>query len=78
MGDEVTGVFLVDLTKRTDREKEDLKWLALAQYLDGKRCAVCGHLYDSRDAVEAHNPKQGYGEDIVGKECWDTYITNRE
>lgn len=69
--------YLIDLTQYTDEQKKNLVWFALAQMLDGKQCAVCGHLYNSREAVKAHEPLQGYGEDVVGRYCWDAYLAQR-
>ncbi len=55
-------------------DKDSLAWLALAQYLDGKKCAVCGHLYNSREAVKQHPPLEGFNGDVVGRVCWGKYI----
>jgi hypothetical protein len=78
MSNKTAGVFLIDITKCSDDENDDLVWLALAQYLDGKRCAVCGHIYNSRESTIAHSPLEGYNGDVVGKECWEIYLANRQ
>ena len=60
---------------KTEQAKEHpFFWLAVAMQLDGKKCAVCGHLYNSRESVEAHEPVKGYNDDVVGRECWAEYI----
>ena len=72
------GIFLIDLPKCSEDEKGDLVWLALAQYLDGKKCAVCGHIYDSRESVNAHKPIGGFRGDVVGESCWQEYLETEE
>jgi len=54
-----------------------LFWLTVALSLSGKKCAVCGHEYNSRESIEEHEPKKGYDDDVVGAECWDKYIKSR-
>ena len=61
----------------TCNSEHPLFWLAVALALNGKRCVMCGHLYDSRESVVAHEPVKGYGDDVVGRECWDKYIQAR-
>lgn len=53
-------------------------WLAMSMALAGKSCVVCGHTYDCREDVDAHEPMKGYDDDIVGKECWDKYLELRK
>jgi len=63
---------LAEKEKKTT--EHPLTWPMVAIILSGKRCAVCGHLYDSRESEEVHSPLKGYGDDVVGRECWDAYM----
>lgn len=57
-----------------NKKEHPFFWLAMAMTLDGKSCAVCGHTYNCRASVDAHEPVKGYNDDVVGKECWDEYL----
>ncbi len=61
-----------------NKKEHPFFWLVVAMALDGKSCVVCGHTYNSRESVEAHEPVKGYNDDVVGRECWDNYIKSRE
>jgi len=66
--------FPVLLTEITDDNREGLKWLALAQMLDGRSCEFCGYTYNSRQSVLDREPiaaTQG-GDKIACKPCWDS------
>ena len=56
-----------------DTKEHPFFWLAVAMALDGKKCAICGHEYNSRESIISHAPKKGYNDDVVGAECWDAY-----
>jgi hypothetical protein len=61
------------VTKITDENRDALKWLALAQMLDGRSCAFCGFTWNSRKSVIEREPiaaSQG-GNNVACKPCWD-------
>ena len=62
----------------TENKEHPFFWLAVAMTLDGKRCAMCGHTYDSRESIIAHKPIKGFNDDVVGRECWDSYLLERD
>ena len=77
VGEEV-WIGLIDLAKCSDATKENLKWLAIAAYLEGKTCPVCGRGWDSRQDVVDREPRFGYDDDVVVcSQCWREYEERR-
>lgn len=50
-----------------------LKWLAIAQMLDGRSCCFCGFTWTCRDDVYKREPiaASAGAKDIACKPCWD-------
>jgi hypothetical protein len=56
----------------TDENRESLKWITLAQLLDGKACIFCGFTWTSREKVLERDPvKASLDGDVACKQCWD-------
>lgn len=51
-----------------------LKWLAVAQMLDGRKCLFCGFEWTCRDDVYKRAPIAAStgAKDIACKPCWDS------
>ena len=71
--EETRYVGLVDLTKCTNKEKEDLGWLAFAMYIGDKQCPICNRGWKCRQDVTDRGAICGYNGDAVCKEHWEEY-----
>lgn len=65
------GVFIVPIT---DENRDDLKWLTVAQMLYGRSCCYCGFTWASRADVEARAPIVASvgAETLACAPCWNT------
>jgi hypothetical protein len=65
---------LIAIAKVTDENRDALKWLAVAQMLDGRFCVFCGYTWSSRESVTERHPiaASNGAKDIACKPCWDS------
>ena len=61
------------ITEITDDNRDALKWLAVAQMLDGRACVFCGFAWNSRESVNEREPiaANDGAKDLACQPCWD-------